>query len=280
MVEGVKKMRLGLEAGAETLDLAVELGIKGVPVGINKILNDGVEVTMKPLHERGLQACQIGAFAYNPLSPDPEEKAKQTAMLEQLIPLAPEVGCNYIVICGGNYHPSSFGAGDVRNFTDQALDDAASALKPLLVLAEQAGVCLSIEPYIKAAINSPERFLALRERVNSNALRINIDPTSLYDYWDLWNSDDKVTEVCTKLTGHYGLGHIKEVAFSEGFHIHAGLAPLGQGVTNWAKMLKLMAPHLPEDSWVILEHVMSAEEGRNSYQLLQDAAASVNVTLE
>ena len=273
-------MRLGLEAGPETLDVAVELGIKGVPVSINQIIDDGIETTLEPINKRGLQVCQIGAFGYNPLSTDREGQVKQTAMLEQLIPLAPEVGCNYIVICGGNYHPSSFGAGDVRNFTDKALDEVASALKPLLVLAEQVGVCLSIEPYIKAVINSPERFLALQTRVNSNALRINIDPTSLYDYWDLWNSDEKVTQVCTKLAGHYGLGHIKEVAFAEGFHIHAGLAPLGQGVTDWAKVLKLMAPHLPEDSWVVLEHVFSAEEARNSFELLQNAAASVNVMLE
>jgi sugar phosphate isomerase/epimerase len=201
-------------------------------------------------------------------------------MLEKLIPLAPEVGCNYIVICGGNYHPSGFGSGDARNFTEQALDEVAFALKPLLALAEQAGVFLSIEPYLKTAVYSPERFLALHALVGTDALRINIDPTSLYNYWDLWDADEKVTHVCTKLAGHYGLGHIKEVALAEGFHIHAGLAPLGQGVTDWAKVLELMEPNLPDDSWVVLEHIMSAEEARNSTDLIRKAAASVDVTLD
>lgn len=273
-------MRLGLEAGPHTLDLAVELGIKGVPVFIDSILNDGVEMTLAPLRERGLQVCQIGAFGYNPLSTDREGQVKQTAMLKQLIPLAPEIGCNYIVICGGNYHPSGFGAGDARNFTDQALDEIASALAPVLALAEKAGVFLSIEPYLKTAIYSPERFLALHARVGFDALRVNIDPTSLYDYWDLWNSDEKVNHVCTALAGHYGLGHIKEIALAEGFHIHAGFSPLGEGVTDWAEVLRLMSPNLPDDSWVVVEHVQTVEEGRSNLKYLRKAAASVNVTLE
>ena len=230
-------MRLGLSAGPETLDLAVELGIRGVPINIDQIIDEGIDKTLAPLRERGLQVCQIGAFGYNPLSADREGQEKQTAMIEQLIPLAPEIGCNYITICGGNYHPSGFGAGDARNFTDQALDEVAEVLKPVLVLAEEFGVYLTIEPYLKTAIYSPERFLALHARVGTDAL-------------------------------------------AEGFHIHAGLVPLGEGVTDWAKVLKLMAPNLPDDSWVVLEHVETAEEARNSFEILQKAAAEVNVTLE
>jgi sugar phosphate isomerase/epimerase len=273
-------MRLGLEAGPQTLELAVELGIKGVPLSMNQIIDNGVNATLSPLRDRGLQVCQIGAFGYNPLSSDRDGQVKQTAMLEQIIPLAPEIGCNYIVICGGNYHPSGFGAGDARNFTEQALDEIASVLAPMLAKAEQAGVYLSIEPYLKTAIYNAERFLDLHARVGSNALRVNVDPTSLYDYWDLWNAEYKVQAVCNKLAGHYGLGHIKEIALAEGFHIHAGLAPLGEGVTDWAQVLRLMAPHLPEDSWVILEHVLNADEARNSFARLKKAAASAKVSLE
>ena len=273
-------MRLGLEAGPHSLDLAIELGIKGVPVFIDQIINDGVDATLAPLRERGLQVCQIGAFGYNPLSTDREAQVKQTAMLKQLIPLAPQIGCNYIVICGGNYHPSGFGAVDPRNYTEQALDIVASALAPLLDMAERNGVYLSIEPYLKTAICSPERFLALQARVNSSALKANIDPTSLYEYWDLLNSDEKVKHVCTALAGHYGLGHIKEIALAEGFHIHAGFSPLGKGVTDWAEVLRLMSPNLPDDSWLIVEHVQSDDEARSNLKYLRKAAASVGVTLE
>ena len=272
-------MRLGLEAGKHTLDLAADLGIVGVPVSAGQLVDDGTETVLGPLRERGLQVCQIGAFGYNPLSTDREGQAQQAALLEQAIPLASEIGCPYIVINGGNYHPSGFGAGDARNYTENALDEIADALAPMLALAERHGAKLSIEPIIKSAVYSAESFLALQERVGSDALRVNIDPTSLYGYWDLWDSHATVRHVCASLVGHYGLVHVKEVALADGFHIHAGLAPLGAGNTDWAEMLGLIAPHLPQDSWVILEHVATPEEARKSLEILRAAAAQAGVSL-
>ena len=37
---------------------------------------------------------------------------------------------------------------------------------------------------MKTAVSSPERFLALKEKVGSDALKVNIDVTSYYDYRD------------------------------------------------------------------------------------------------
>ena len=272
-------MRLGLEAGSHTLDLAVEQGVKGVPISIDALIDEGVDGAMAPLRERGLGVCQIGAFGYNPLSSDKEAQAHQAAMLEAAIPLAAATGCPYLVICGGNYHPSGFGAGDRRNFTYEALDEIADALRPMLELAEAHGARLAIEPYLKTAINSPARFLSLWDRVSSEALRVNVDPTSLYAYWDLWDPTETVARVCTELVGHYGLVHLKEVGLDEGFHIHAGLVPLGEGPTDWRQVLRLVAPHLPEDSWAILEHVQTPAEGRASLALLRDAAEAEGVVL-
>jgi sugar phosphate isomerase/epimerase len=257
----------------------VEQGVRGVPISAEQLVNDGVQAALAPLRARGLEVCQIGAFGYNVLSTDTERQARQHAILTRAIPLAAETGCPTLVINGGNYHPSGFAAGDARNFTDAALDAVAAALAPVVELAERHGAKLSIELYLKTAIHSPERFLALQRRLPSTALRANVDPTSLYDYADLWDPRDKVRHVCTALAGHYGLVHIKEVALSDGFHIHAGLAPLGAGPTDWPEMLRLVAPHLPPDSWVILEHVQTPEEGRASLALLREAAAAAGVAL-
>jgi sugar phosphate isomerase/epimerase len=272
-------MRLGLEAGGHTLELAVQHDIKGVPIYMDQLANDGVEKTLAPLKERGLEVCQIGAFGYNPLSTDEAEQVRQTVMLEQIIPMANDTGCSYIVICGGNYHPSGFGAADARNFTPQALERIAQKLSPLVNLAEKHNVKLSIEAYLKTTINSPLAFLALWQKINSDALRVNIDVTSLYDARDVWNSTKTVEGICTSLARHYGLGHIKDIKLEEGFHIHMGLGPLGSSNTDWSQVLRLMAPHMPEDSWLILEHVFTPEEADSSLKLLRDAAMKAGVTL-
>lgn len=272
-------MRLGLEAGGHTLDVAAEEGIGGVPISADKLVTDGAAKTLEPLKERNLNVCQIGAFGYNPLSTDRERQASQTEMLKKAIPLAAETGCPYIVICGGNYHPSGYGAGDVRNFAPGAIDDIARDLEPVLRLAEAHAVKLSIEPYLKTAICSPEAFLALKAKVGTDALRVNLDVTSFYGLEEMWDPAAKVDEVCTMLVGHYGLGHIKGIVLAEGFHIHIGLGPIAQDPTDWAQMLRLAAPHMPEDSWMILEHVATVEEARESLAIVRKAAAEAGVSL-
>jgi sugar phosphate isomerase/epimerase len=272
-------MRLGLEAGGHTLELAVKHGIKGVPIYSDQLVNDSVAKTLAPLEERGLEVCQIGAFGYNPLSTDEVEQGKQTKMLEHVIPLANDTGCPYIVICGGNCHPSGFGAADLRNFQPDALDKIARKLEPLVKRAEKYKVKLSIEAYLKTAINSPETFLELWQKIGSDALRVNVDVTSLYDVRDVWDSKNTVEHICNGFVGHYGLGHIKDVALAEGFHVHMGLGPLGSSNTDWSQVLRLMNPNMPDDSWLILEHVSTPEEADSSLKILREAATKAGVTL-
>jgi len=273
-------MRLGIEVGKHTHDVAVEHGIKGVPVSADQLVKDGVEATLAPLKARGLRVCQIGAFGFNPLSTDGEAQARQAETLAKAIPLAPDTGCPYIVINGGNYHPSGFGAADARNFTEESLRRVAEALKPQLDLAEKHGAKLAIEPYLKTAINSPESFTRVKELAGgSDALRCNIDVTSLYNYQDLWDPAPKVELICNGLAGHYGLGHIKGVALKDGFHIHVELAPITEDKTDWSQLLRLMAPHLPADSWLILEHMFTPEEARASLAHLRKAAADAGLSL-
>lgn len=270
-------MKLGLEAGRHTRELARELNITGVPIDIASLVNQGPQAILEEL--KGLKVCQIGAFGFNPLSPDHTAQSEQRRLLEAALPLARETGCPYIVICGGNYHPSGFGAHHPDNNSQAALDQIARVLEPFVEAAEAHGVNLCIEAYLKTAISSPERFLALKGRLPSEALRVNIDVTSYYDYQDFLDPSATIQQVCTALAGHYGLGHLKDIALKEGFHLHAELAPLGSSPTDWAEVLRLMQPNMPSDSWLILEHVQSPDEARQSVSLVREAASRTGITL-
>jgi sugar phosphate isomerase/epimerase len=272
-------MRLGLEAGKLTLELAAEVGVRGVPISGGALVANGVEATLKPLRERGLEVCQIGALGYNPLGPDASVIERERSVLERLIPLAAQTGCRYIVIAPGNYHPSVFGHFDPRNFHEDAVDAMARALGPLVALAERHNVCLSIEPYLKAAIHGAESFLALWNRIPSPSLRVNLDPTSLYGHREAMAPDAFVANLCKALADHYGLVHLKEVTLAEGFHVHMDLCPIGAGRTNWSELLRLASVHIPDDSWVIVEHVRSVDEARQSFQIIRQASLSAGINL-
>ena len=273
-------MRLGLEAGGDTLDAAAALGIAGVPVNAADLVAKGVDATLAPLRERGLAVCQVGAFGVNPLSDDEAGQAKAQAMLREAIPLVAGTGCPYVVICGGNHHPSGFGAWNPRNDTDAALERVAEVLEPLVTLAAEHGAKLSIEPYLKTAISSPERFLAVHGRMSRpEALVANVDVTSLYDFRDYAAPAARCREVCEGFAGHYGLVHVKDIALADGFHLDMKLGPLGSSPTDWAEVLRMTAPHLPDDSWLILEHVADAEAARRDAERLRSHAVEAGVTL-
>ena len=154
-------------------------------------------------------------------------------------------------------------------------------MKPLLDSAEKHGAKLAVEAYLKTAVNSPGSFLRLKELTGgSDALCCNIDVTSLYNDQDLWDPMPKVEQICNGLAGHYGLGHIKGVALKDGFHIHVELAPITEDTTDWTQVLRLMAPYIPQDSWLILEHMFSPEEARSSLAHLRKAADDAGVSLE
>lgn len=273
-------LRLGLDAGGTTIESARELGISGVPVGAADLVREGPASVVARLRRDGLQVCQIGAYGYNPLHPDSDVLARETAVLREAIPLAAASGCRYIVICGGNYHPSGFLGDDPRNHRAEALDRVAEALAPLLDLAERHGALLSIEPYLKSAISDPSSFLGLMARVNSPALKVNIDVTSLYSYNDILDPALRIRAVCRELRGHYGLVHLKEVALRDGFHIHIDLSPIGDGPTDWGLVLAEAAPFVPPDSWLVIEHVQDADEARRSVGIVRAAAAAHGIALD
>lgn len=273
-------MKLGLEAGSETVDIAADLGVRGVPINAVDLVKQGVDATLGPLHARGLQVCQIGAFGFNPLHPNEAVLSENRRIVEAAIPMAAETSCVHIVVCGGNYHPSGFGGHDPRNEAPDTLRRIADVLNPLVSLAHGHGIKLSIEPYLKTAINSPARFFELRDLIDHpTALVANVDVTSLYDYRDYVAPDARCVEVCEGFAGAYGLGHIKDVDLSDGFHLHMGLAPLGSSPTDWTKVLTMMVPHMQQHSWLILEHVTDADEARRSLAKLRMYAEEAGVSL-
>lgn len=267
-------LRLALECGPATLDTAVALGVHAVPIEGAHLLARGVAATLQPLRERGLVPCQVGAFDFNPLHPDAVAREAGAARIRTLITLAAEAGCGWIAFSGGSKHPDCFGGSDPANLGEAALDEAAAVLAPLAALAARHGVRLTLEPHIRTILATPERAAALAARVGHDALRITLDVTNYYGALDCL-APDALLERCRRtLAGVTGLAHLKEITLLPGFHIHAGLAPMGAGRTDWTRVVAIAAELVTSDGWVLVEHCASAEEATASIALVRAAAAA------
>ena len=259
-------MRLGIDAGASSIEFAQAYGVAGVPVSSRALKEQGVQSALKPIRDAGLEVCQINAMGYNPLHPDDNARAASRETVFNAFEVSGDVGCPWVSINAGNHHSTGFLDGDKRNFGEAALESIARELEPLLRAAEKADAYLSLEPYIKGAVFSSDRFLSLRRILGagSERLRINLDVTSFYDLHALIDPDPLCDKLCYDLKDFIGLIHVKEVRLNESFHIHADLAPVTEGPTDWERVLRRAMPSAPVDSWVIVEHVQSGEEAQRS----------------
>ncbi len=271
-------MKLALEAGPATLDLARELSVRGVPIDGDTLLREGT-AALAPLRERGLAPCQIGAFFFNPLDPDRSARSAASERIASLIPLAAEIGCPYIAFAAGSRAADIFGGAHPGNLSPDALSEAAATLEPLARMAERQGVCLTLEPHLRSVLCTPERGAALCSLVGSNALRVTFDVTNFYDFMDLLAPDSMRQRCESALAPCCGMVHFKEIALAAGFHFHAGLAPMGTGSTDWQAVLATAEKIAPANSWLLVEHCSSAEEARASIALVRQAAAKLGLNL-
>jgi sugar phosphate isomerase/epimerase len=272
-------MKLALEAGPATLDLARELAVPGVPLDADTLLRDGPAAALAPLRERGLAPCQIGAFFFNPLDPDLAARAAAAERVARLIPLAAEAGCPFIAFAAGSRASDIFGGSHPGNLQDNALADAAASLAPLAALASRHSVRLSLEPHVRSVLSTPERGASLCARVGSPALRVTFDVTNFYGFFDLLDPESMRVRCETALAPCCGIVHFKEIALAPGFHLHAGLTPMGSGPTDWRAVLGTAAKIAPADSWLLVEHCGSADEARASIALVRAAASELGLSL-
>ena len=261
----------------EAAEVAQRIGAHGLPLWVNALVPHGPEAATGPIREAGMKVCQIGAFGYNPLSPNREEQAMQAAWLREAIPLVGQVGCPHLVINSGNYDEAGFLRGHPDNFTERALDEVATALEPVLALAEEHGARIVIEPMVHCVVSTPERYVALKQRVRSEALRINLDLCNFFTLGDMWQPTETVERLCGALSGHYDLVHCKDLAVTQDVHIHIDETPLGTGAVDWATAMRHIARDLPADGWFIYEHVKCADDARAGAKLLRDMAQKTGI---
>jgi sugar phosphate isomerase/epimerase len=263
----------------EARQIAGEIGAHGLPLWINALANQAPEAAIAPIRNAGMEVCQIGAFGYNPLSPNRDVQAQQERLVEEAILLVGRIGCPHVVINSGNRDVSGFLRGHADNFTDQALDEVAKALEKPLALAEEHGAKVVIEPMIHCMVSTPERFLSLKQRLKSEALRVNLDICNFLTLADMYNPIPAIERICGDLAGHYDLVHCKDLAVTEGVHIHIDETPLGTGMMDWAAALAFIARDLPMDGWFIYEHVKAAGDARRGAALLRQICAGASITL-
>ena len=143
-----------------------------------------------------LEVVQVGGWALNPLRPTPETEQ----IARDALAAAADLGAPCIIMGGGTKNPNHSFCGHPDNFSDEAIAEAAAALKPLAREAETVGVLVTLEIHFATVLCDWKACRKLIEEIASPAVKINLDAANMIRYQDYWNSSAYIRE------GHRKLG--------------------------------------------------------------------------
>jgi len=93
----------------------------------------------------------------------------------------------------------------------------------------------------------------------------------------MWRPTEATKHICETLAGQYALVHRKDLAVTTGVHVHIDETPLGTGVMDWETALCCIARDLPQDGYLIYEHVKTPDDARTGVRLLRELADRAGV---
>jgi len=240
---------LGLDSGG-LIDQAKAHGVSGLLMDISEARKQPAEDWRRQLEDNELEVVQVGAWALNPLRPTAETEQ----IAREAIAAAAELGAPCIVLGGGSKNPNHSFCGHPYNFTDAAISEAASNLKPLAQEAEAAGLVVTLEIHFATVLHDWEACRRLIDEISSRSVKINLDAANMIRYHDYWNSSDYIRKGVESLGGMIATCHAKDVIMHDALHLHIDECPAGEGCLNYADIIGLVDAHLPPDTYMVVEH--------------------------
>jgi len=169
------------------------------------------------------------------LEPDPWYRKVRVEHTKRAIQLAAELGAPSISTEPGGPLPEGV------SYT-QALKLFAEELKPVLEMAEKAGVSLLIEPEPGLLIERPDQYLELYDLLRSEKLGLN------FDVGHIFCVGLDVAEAVRTAAGHIRHVHLEDIPASRA---HQHLVP-GQGAIDFGPILDALV-EVGYTGWITIE---------------------------
>ncbi len=252
-------IRLGLRAhdlGSGTIEeLANRLGktnLKCIQLALPKAINNisFEQGTFSPglarqirrtLEAKNIDVAILGCYI-NFMHPDLNERKKEFEKFKEHIHFAKEFGALIVGTESGSYNPDfSF---NEKNHTEEALAEFIVGLKELVKEAEKYGVIIGLEGVSKYVVNTPERMRQVLDIINSDNLKVILDPVNLLSN-DNYKRQDEIVKKCFNLFGNdIMVIHAKDFTV-ENNKIHEVAPGEGNGKFNFKLLFQLLKKRKP-----------------------------------
>lgn len=189
---------------------------------------------------------------YNMIHPNPAVRADGHRRLDVLATAAAGLNTRLITLCTGSRDPLDQWAHHEDNASSDAWRDLLVSFETAIDIAERHGVLLGIEPELANIVNSASAARRLMDDLQSDRLRIVLDPANLFDRASPSDQRATVDQAVGLLAGHIVMAHAKDRDAAGGF------ATTGCGIIDFDHFLKTL--HRAGFAGPVVTHGLQADE--------------------
>lgn len=182
------------------------LGLDPVP----RTVPDDTGARVRAAAERAGVALPALSGTWNMAHPDPAVRRDGLVRLATVVDVAAAAGIRLVTLCTGTRDPDDKWAPHPDNTTAAAWADLRTSMAAAVELANRADIELGIEPEQANVVTNVPAALALAGELDTDRLRIVLDPANLFDTADPDTAREMVARAVEQAGPAVALAHAKD----------------------------------------------------------------------
>lgn len=222
--------------------------------------------------------AEVGAWS-NPLSPDPEIRARDLAFCKRQLALAEAAGARCCVNISGARGPV-WDAGYAENYSPETRRLLVETVREILDAVGPRHTCYALEPMPFMHPWSPEDCLSLLEEIGRPVFAVHLDPVNLVSSTELYFRTGDLLDRCFRLLGpQIRSCHLKDVTLDHGGTLLLQEVPCYEGGFDLDRYLTL-AQECDPDMPMIIEHLPDEAAYLASVERVEGALERLGIPYE
>lgn len=188
----------------------------GLPSLPNHIENDVIARIRMEAASRKISIAAISG-TYNMIHPDPKQRQAGLRRLRVLASACKHMGTSVITLCTGTRDPQNMWHWHPENTSPQAWEDLLCSMETALQIAKDEDIILAFEPERANVINKATRGRALLDAMQSQHLKVIMDPANLIGPGNEQLMHHVLDEAFELLGEYIVLAHAKDIGPDNSF---------------------------------------------------------------
>jgi len=219
---------------------------------------DDVEAYVSAAASYDIRIAEVGAWS-NPLSPDPDIRARDLAFCKKQLALADRAGAGCCVNISGARGPV-WDAGYAENYTEETRALLIDTVREILDAVNPQNTFYTLEPMPFMRPWSPEDYAQLIRDVDHPRFAVHLDALNMVSSAETYFDTPGLLRRCFALLGkHIRSCHLKDVTLDHGGICLLKEVPCFKGGFDLVTYMRLAHENDPETP-MLIEHLQTEEE--------------------